>query len=125
MPIFKTTANIFVDNKEYFDPNWMDSDTLILPPSPRWDNSKPLQIEDIDIWEVIAETGRGSLYAAWSPYAHFYMIVPPKNRNLGWGFASPEFYDSHTRVLQRIKELKIPYNLSPVWVEDEEIVFYQ
>lgn len=76
MPRFKSTQNILKDNNEIYDANWFDKPFLELPPSPKWDNKRQLQIEDIDIWEVISEQGGGvGLYAAWMPYAEFYMIV--------------------------------------------------
>ncbi len=50
---FKSTQNIFKDLQEYFDPNWMDSNSLILPPKKEWDYKRPMQIEDVDLWEVI------------------------------------------------------------------------
>jgi hypothetical protein len=76
MPRFKTTSNILKDNSEYFDNNWMDSNKLELPPNPKWDNKRELQVEDVDIWEVLAEqSGPSGIYAAWCPYAEFYMIV--------------------------------------------------
>ena len=54
---FRSTQNIFSDLGEIFEPNWMDSDKIVLPPNPKWDYSRPLQIEDVDIWEVIWEAG--------------------------------------------------------------------
>lgn len=76
MPRFKTTQNILVDNKELYNENWFDTPFLNLPPNPRWDNKRELQVEDIDIWEVISEmSGPTGIYASWMPYAEFYMIV--------------------------------------------------
>ena len=76
MPRFKSTQNILKDNNEYYDANWFDKPFLELPPNPKWDNKRELQIEDIDIWEVLAEmSGPTGIYAAWMPYAEFYMIV--------------------------------------------------
>jgi hypothetical protein len=54
----------------------MDTPFLQLPDSDNWDYSRELQIEDIDLWEVVSEaSGPTGLYAAWLPYAEFYMIV--------------------------------------------------
>ena len=53
MPFFKTTANIFVDNKEYFDENWMNYDKVQTPPKYDWDYSRELQIEDVDIFLIL------------------------------------------------------------------------
>jgi hypothetical protein len=73
---FRSTQNIFSDLGEVFDPNWMDSDKVILPPNPAWDYSREMQIEDVDIWEVIWEAGGAwGVYAAWCPYAEFYMLT--------------------------------------------------
>ena len=76
MPRFKTTEMIIKGTEEYFDENWMDSPFLQLPDSDAWDYSRELNIEDIDLWEVISEaSGPTGLYAAWLPYAEFYMII--------------------------------------------------
>ncbi len=78
MPQFRTTYNILTksDEDELFDPNWMDSDKIILPPRVEWDYSRELQIEDVNIWEIIYQQGGGiGLYAAWDPFAEFYMLT--------------------------------------------------
>lgn len=124
MPIFRTTKNIISDTGEFFDENWMDFNTLVLPPSPKWDYKKPIKFEDVDIWEVIAETGRGKVYAAWCPYAEFYIILTPEISQFGWGVKDIETYESHKDVLKRIKELKIPFNLHKKWVDENEIIYY-
>jgi hypothetical protein len=124
MPIFRSTQHLVKDPGEIFDKNWMDSNTLILSPSPKWDNKRPIKFEDVDIWEVIAETGRGRVYAAWCPYAEFYIILTPEVPELGWGIKDIEIYNSHKEVLKRIKELKIPYSLNKKWIENEEMFFY-
>ena len=74
MPTFKTTENIVTGTGEYFDENWMDSDTLVLPEREYWDYQRELKIEDINIWKVIAEPWGIGVYAAWDPYAEFYLI---------------------------------------------------
>ena len=78
MPFFKSTKDILKSpwEDELFNPNWMDSDKLVLPPSKEWDYSRELSIEDVDIWEVISEmSGPSGIYASWLPYAEFYIIV--------------------------------------------------
>ena len=93
MPRFKTTEMILKGIEEYFDENWMDSPFIQLPNNQSWDYSRELQIEDIDIWEVISESsGLTGLYAAWLPYAEFYMII--KNRQVDstyYGIGSDEY----------------------------------
>lgn len=93
MPRFKTTEMILKGTEEYFDENCMDTPFLQLPDSNSWDYSRQLNIEDVDIWEVISEmSGPSGLYAAWLPYAEFYMIV--QNRNIDstyYGQGSDEY----------------------------------
>ena len=67
MPQFKTTHNIFKDfGDEVWHDNNMDSDTVVLPPSPDWSYDRVMDVEDVEIWEVIVERGGGiAVYAAW------------------------------------------------------------
>lgn len=76
MPQFKTNKNIFGDfGDEVWNRNWADSDTVVLPPNPDWSYDRVLQPEDVDIWEVIIERGGSvALYAAWMPYAEYYLV---------------------------------------------------
>lgn len=127
MPIFKSTYNILkkVDEDEVFDANWMDSDKLVLPPKIEWDYSREMQIEDVDIWEVVSEGYMNcGVYASWSPYAEFYMIViGPDPR-----YVSIETYygkNANKDVIKRMKELKIPTNINKVWVDNEKMWLYE
>lgn len=108
MPIFKSTKNIFVDHGEHFDPNWMDSDRIILPDTKPWTYDRELQIEDIDLWEVISEFGGGGVYVAWQPYAEFYMIVLPQ-----WAGGVKTFYglDCLPQVKAYLNEKGIPWSV--------------
>lgn len=122
---FKSTHNIFTDFGEVFDNNWMDSNSIVTPPNPKWDYKKQLQIEDIDIWEVIYEQGGGiGVYAAWCPYAEFYLITT------GW-WNSPNnietYYGPGTqhKVQKRMKELGIVFSVNEHWVDPEEMWLYQ
>jgi hypothetical protein len=119
MPFFKTTYNIFKDNGEHFNSNWMDSDKLILPPRKDWDYSRELQVEDVDLWELIHESNIG-IYAAWSPYAEFYLLFP------FWqlaeqGYQPETFYGRNAaqRTYHRAKDFGIKLHITEVWVDDE------
>ena len=105
MPRFKTTQNILVDNKELYNENWFDTPFLNLPPNPRWDNKRELQVEDIDLWEVISEmSGPTGIYASWMPYAEFYMIVNKgKIDSTYYGEGSDKY------AAKRAEELNIMY----------------
>jgi hypothetical protein len=123
---FKTTQNIFKDLQEYFDPNWMDSDKIITPPKTNWDYKRPMQIEDVNLWEVIYEQGGAvGVYASWDPYAEFYMI------RVGWfleqqGYGAEVYYGpgAQKQVQNRMREMSIPFSVNKTWVEPEDMWLY-
>jgi hypothetical protein len=139
MPIFKSTYNIFKrpDQDEVFDPNWMDSNKLILPPSTPWDYSREMKIEDVDIWEVLYEASMGiGIYVSWQPYAEFYLICTgidnktgPKwiDAFLSWDKIYETYYgpNAERHVYLRAKELGIDLSIYKVWVEPEEMWLHQ
>lgn len=138
MPIFKSTYNILkkFDEDEVFNPNWMDSDTLILPPKVDWDYQREMTIEDVDIWEVLYESSAGKgLYAAWMPYAEFYIVTTgidwknnPSviNGNSYQGRVIETYYGqgAQAKVQQRVKELGMAISLNKIWVEDQDMWLY-
>jgi hypothetical protein len=76
MPRFKTTHNVCVDYKEFFDPKWAESTVLVLPASKEWDKSYAIDIEDVNLWEVLFEKGGPfGVYAAWDPYEAFFIVT--------------------------------------------------
>lgn len=76
MARFKSTHNIFVDAGEVFDENMIDNPLLCFPNNSPWKGNRPLQIEDVDVWEVIVEHGGPfGIYAAWQPYGELYIVV--------------------------------------------------
>jgi hypothetical protein len=124
---FKTTLNIFKDFDEYFDPNWMDSDKLVLPPKRDWDYAREMHLEDVDLWEVIAEAGGGwGVYASWSPYAEFYLIRTGwQNDLLGKGIEVYYGAGAQKSVQKRIKELGFNVHTQKHWVEPENMWLYE
>lgn len=126
MPFFKTTHNIFKDYSQVFDPNWMDSDKLILPPHTTWNYDRPMTINDVDIWELIYEAsgGRG-VYAAWSPYAEFYMLkhhwTDTENDSKLEFFYGP---GAAKAVYKRATDLGMPLSVNKIWVDDEDLWLY-
>ena len=132
MPFFKTTKNILVDHGEYFDPNWMDSDKLILPPTKKWDYERELQIEDIDIWEILYEASGGlGVYAAWTPHAEFYMLttgwLPLKEGQIVNDRMIETYYGhgAQQKVMKRAKELNMPLNMYKSWVDPQDMWLYE
>ena len=128
MPFFKTTKDILKTpwEDELFNPNWMDSNTLILPPKKEWDYARELQIEDIEVWEQLYYEGGGlGVYAAWDPYAEFYMITKKYFTILPDGIETYYGENAQKMVQKRIKELNIPLETKQFWVEPEDMWMYQ
>ena len=95
------------------------------PPSIEWDYSRELQIEDIDIWEVLyAAIGGLGVYAAWLPYAEFYLIRTGWENELKNGFETYYGPDAVNQVIKRGKELGFHLNIQKKWVEPEEMWKY-
>ena len=129
MPFFKSTYNILKKpwEDEVYDPNWMDSDTLKLPKTKKWDYGRELKVEDVDIWEVLYEGGgaRG-VYAAWEPYAEFYMIRVGFELELqGHGVETYYGAGAQELVMKRMVELGYKMNVNKTWVEDEDLWLHQ
>jgi hypothetical protein len=130
MPFFKSTYNILTApwEDELFNPNWMDSDNLILPESKEWDYSRELQIENVDIWEVLYEASGGiGVYAAWMPMAEFYMITTGiKKQTLNERIIETYYgKNADKKVYNRCLELNIPLQLKERWIEPENMWLFQ
>jgi hypothetical protein len=128
MPFFKSTHNILFDTTydEVYDENWMDTPFLQLPDKQYWDYSREMKIEDVDIWEVIVENGGGSgLYAAYSPYAEFYMLLLGNKKNTNDRIIET-FYGKNCqgRLQKRLKEINmiVPNNI--IWVDQKDMWMY-
>lgn len=135
---FKSTKNILkkYDEDEVFNHNWFETPFLQLPETSKWDYSRELTIEDVDIWEVLYESGASiGVYAAWRPYAEFYLITTgPDFRNQWLGVKDGVTYNYHDKlwetyygknaqdkVLQRAKELNIFLPKTEQFVDTEDM----
>lgn len=121
--MFRTTHNILKAPSEgdYFDENWMNFDTIQLPPKTDWDYAREMQIEDVDLWEVISEGSGGiGVYGAWSPYAEFYMVTNGLDK-------IETFYGvgSQKRLKKYLDSLGIRYPQNPIWVDSEDMYLYE
>jgi hypothetical protein len=131
MPTFRTTNQIFNGEGEYWDENWMDSNKLVLPSTSDWDYQREMQIEDVNIWEVIAEPWDKGVYASWDPYAEFYLVrlekqYGQKNINEKRTFQFETYYGpgANIAIQKRMSELNIPYKIKNKWVENEDMWLY-
>ena len=121
---FRTTSGIFnttLGKEIYFNDNWMDSDIIITPPKTNWSYSRELTIEDIDLWEIIWESSFAGVYAAWSPYAEFYLITTPFEEQpieVYYGSGAQE------KVQKKLNELGAGVATYSIWVEPEDMWLY-
>lgn len=144
MPQFRTTAEIFRTPKPnekpmqlYTESEWTnDTPELLLPEKKNWDYSHELQVEEVDLWEVIfeyASSGKGGknfeggesglglqgLYAAWNPYAEFYLLLDNGKMETFYGKTALK------RLRKCLDEREIPYFNNPYfWVDDEDMWLY-
>lgn len=128
MPMFKSTRDIFKtpDQDEVWDYGWAHDPIYGLPPRIDWDYSRELKIEDVDIWEVIGDYGGGlGVYAAWMPYAEFYMIRRQWMDEPGWGVETYYGPGALKKVIKRMKELNLPFSLNDYWVDKNDMWLYQ
>jgi hypothetical protein len=141
MPFFKSTYNILKkpDEDEVHNNNWFDTPFLQLPPSYPWDYKREMQIEDVDIWEVLVESGPQGIYASWCPYAEFYLVVTGGDYRNQWHGTlnkitynyNDKFWETYygagaqIKVRQKAKELNLPLNNFNIWVEEEKMWLYQ
>jgi hypothetical protein len=125
--LFKTTKDIFKAwNDELWSDNLLDSDKVIYPPRIEWDYSRTLNMEDIDIWEVLCSEGGGrGVWAAWLPYAEFYLVRPGWEAESKNGFETYYGPNARIEVIKRAKELGLNLNVQKVWVDPEEMWKYK
>jgi hypothetical protein len=135
MPSFRSTYNILTkyDEDEVFNENWMDSDTIILPPKTEWTYDREMIVEDVDIWEIIYEASGGiGVYAAWAPFAEFYMLTTGNDMRNGIRYVNTipyynrlieTFYGpgAQDRLFKRAKELGITLPVYKSWVEPQDM----
>jgi hypothetical protein len=126
MACFKTTYNILKKpwECELYDDNWLDSNKVELPwTGGDWDYSRELTIDDVDIWEVLYESGNSfGIYAAYSPNAEFYMIrVGYILEQQGYGIETYYGPEAGKSVFKRAKELKVDLPVYKEWVAPEDL----
>ena len=119
---------------EYYDPNWMDSNTVVLPPKEPWDYGRELDISDINIWEQICAPWDLAVFAAWDPHAEFYVVRFEDNYNYDGSKSADEkrqfrfetYYGkgAQEQVYNRLKEVGLTLPLNDVWVDPDKMWLY-
>jgi len=131
---FKTTYNILYkpDEDECFNESFNDAKTSSELKIKNWDYKRPLQVDDVDLWEVIYEASGGiGIYAAYKPYAEYYLLTTgfdfknkPRQVNsfLYYHKLYETFYGrgSEEAVKNRARELGISLFESLKWVSNDD-----
>jgi hypothetical protein len=104
----------------------MDHDIPYAPPTVNWKYDREIKIEDVEIWEQICyKTGGIGLYAAYLPYAEFYIVtgkwIQQKSGNIEC-FYGP---GSMQAAYRRAKELGMIVAVKETWVDDKDLWLYQ
>lgn len=77
MPRFKTKYNVFENIDELFSEEIAkENGGVYIPETWDWDDSSPISISDVIIWECLyEESGLSGIYCSWAPYSEFYIIT--------------------------------------------------
>lgn len=91
-----------------------------------WDYSKPATLSDVVLWEELYfRQGDVGIYAAYSPYIEYYIIVFNLFANINEGIE--EFYGagSNKKVWERAKKLGIELATEKTWIPKKELHLYE
>jgi hypothetical protein len=108
---------IFKTNKELFDVQQLTPGDITPPPlSMDCNYSQPLKIKDIEVWEEIyRQPGNIGIYAAWSPYAEFYLIIHELFFNFDQGIEIFSGEYAMSDIMKRSKEFGIDLPVNKIW----------
>jgi hypothetical protein len=106
----KYWVTIFKLTSEIVNQNWDDSFSKSIPPpiTEQWHDQREITIEDVSIWEQIyRQSGNFGIYAAYSPYTEFYIIVYELFLNTKQGILTYKGDDAPSLVYNKALELGI------------------
>jgi hypothetical protein len=121
MPVFKKTDEIL--NYPWAKEELViGSNPALLPPRLEWDYSRDLNFSDINLWEQIYyQMGNIGIYAAWDPYAEFYIIVYNLFSNSELGVEKYYGPGASKKVLEKASKLGIQLERNQIWVDDRNL----
>jgi hypothetical protein len=103
-------VNTFKLTKEILNLYWDNSPPKsITPPiTEDWHNQREITIEDVSIWEQIyRQPGNFGIYAAYTPYAEFYIVVYELFLNTPQGIVTYRGTDAPSMVYNKALEMGI------------------
>jgi hypothetical protein len=113
--MFKKTQEILNDNS--LNVLKVKNQSTKLPAQLDWDYTRKATLKDIVLWEEIyRQPGNIGIYAAWSPYVEFYIIV--YELFLGTGYEIETFYGSKAAedIFKKAKSLGILLEVQKIYI---------
>jgi hypothetical protein len=111
MTIFKSTQQVFLTAFDYMSAEVQTSNTI----PPAWQLERPIEFDDVVTWEQVYGKNGVSVYAAWSPYAEFYVIVHAPLLGSPAGIEEFRGNNSLNLLLDRLKEFEILLPVQQYW----------
>lgn len=110
--MFKTTEEILNDPW-----NLKSDDVDTLPARREWQYKTALEFKEVELWEEIySQPGNISVYAAWDPYAEFYIIVYNLFSNAPFGIQQFYGIDAVKMLQEKLKTFNITLPTDRIWV---------
>jgi hypothetical protein len=111
MTIFKSTQQVLLTTFDSMSTEGHSGKTI----PPAWRSERPIEFDDIVTWEQIYGKNGLGVYAAWSPYAEFYIIVHAPFLNSSFGIEQFRGDNSLKLLLNRLGELEIELPVRQYW----------
>jgi hypothetical protein len=112
---------------EILDTPWQDLDNVgsTTLDNSQWHYIREMQIDDVTLWEQIYyKGGHIGIYAAWDPYAEFYLLV--YNLFIDTPLGIRTFYgpNARTQIEEEASRLGITLTQNKIWVDELNIWQY-
>ena len=125
MSIFKSTNEILNNPWENISVEFKNITGKEPRTNHEWNYQTDVTVTDIKIWEQLYfQPGNIGVYAAYSPYIEFYMIV--YNLFLNTSAGTQTFYGAgaENKMLEQLDKFKITLTKNTVWVEPKDVWLY-
>jgi len=125
--VFRTTAEILsaVWNQRDFNLTSVPSYPTELPDKQSWLHRSDLTFDRVEVWETLYyKGGVMGMYAAWNPYAEFFVITHTLFLDSAAGVEIFYGQGATRQFYNRAKELGVELPIGPVWVEPEHLTLY-
>ena len=120
MSVFRTTNEILNrawDTSAKIDKTYTWQD---LPKQVQWNKEKSPSIEDIETWEEIYyQCGSLGIYAAWSPYTEFYILVHCLFSDKKQGIEIYKGPNAGQQLKERASYFGLTLPINKIWVDHD------